>query len=178
MLVARKKVLVAPVPIKICKASQCNIEILQTYKKILLNVRHNGLHNFSTTKPLWRQSVQTFATSKWLDSCWSWGKYTVHAVFYHTTIEKWNQKQALTLTELSAAELIRIGSFAKKWSETIEPSWASLITECSRLFSRFHMLITPEEPPEARRGESSGRKVNLRKTTLASLRYRSGTTLQ
>jgi hypothetical protein len=52
MLVARKKVLVAPVPIKICKASQCNIEILQTYKKILLNVRHNGLHNFSTTKPL------------------------------------------------------------------------------------------------------------------------------
>lgn len=53
MLVARKKILVAPCPyIKICKASQANIEILQTYKKILLDVRHNGLHNFSTTEPL------------------------------------------------------------------------------------------------------------------------------
>ena len=35
MLVVRKKILVAPAPIKICKASQANIEILQTYKKIL-----------------------------------------------------------------------------------------------------------------------------------------------
>jgi hypothetical protein len=52
MLIARKKIHVAPAPIKICKASQANIEILQTYKKILLDVRHNGLHNFSTTEPL------------------------------------------------------------------------------------------------------------------------------
>lgn len=164
MLVARKKVLVALSLLKYVRQASVTLKYCKHTRKYysMWLVRHNGLHNFSTTKPLWRQSVQTFATSKWLDNCWSWGKYTVHAVFYHTAIEKWNQKQALTLTELSAAELIRIGSFAKKWSETIEPSWASLITECSRLFSRFHMLITPEEPPEARRGCPSGRKVNLR----------------
>jgi hypothetical protein len=73
------------------------------------------------------------------------------------------KQETLTLIELSAAVLIRIGSLAKKWSETIDPSWASLITECSRLFSRFHMLITPEEPPEARRGCPSAKKGNFGK---------------
>lgn len=54
--------------------------------------------------------------------------------------------------ELSVDELIKTGSLAKKWSETIELSWASLMTDWSLLFSRFHMLITPDEPPDARRG--------------------------
>lgn len=57
-----------------------------------------------------------------------------------------------TFTELSAEELIRTGSFAKKWSDTIELSCASRMTDWSFFFSRFHMHITPDEPPEARRG--------------------------
>jgi hypothetical protein len=58
----------------------------------------------------------------------------------------------LTLIELSADELISIGSLAKKCNEIIELAWASLTTDCSFLFSRFQMLITPEEPPEAKSG--------------------------
>ena len=58
----------------------------------------------------------------------------------------------LTLIELSADELISTGSLAKKCNEIIELSWASLTTDCSFLFSRFHMLITPDEPPDAKSG--------------------------
>lgn len=61
-------------------------------------------------------------------------------------------RELLTLIELSADALIRTGSFAKKWSEIIALSWASLITDCSLLFSRFHILMTPEVPPDANRG--------------------------
>lgn len=67
----------------------------------------------------------------------------------------------LTLIELSADELISTGSLAKKCSEVITLSWASLITDWSLFFSRFHMLITPDEPPEARRGcPSETSKIN------------------
>ena len=58
----------------------------------------------------------------------------------------------LTLIELSDDELNNTGSFTKKCSESTEPSCASFITDWSLLFSRFHMLMTPEEPPDARRG--------------------------
>lgn len=69
-----------------------------------------------------------------------------------------NYSVDLTLIELSADELISTGSLAKKWREIIEPSCASLMTDWSLLFSRFHMLTTPDELPEARRGcPSKGR---------------------
>lgn len=61
-------------------------------------------------------------------------------------------RELLTLIELSVDALIRTGSFAKKWSEIIELSWASLITDCNLLFSRFHILMTPDVPPDANRG--------------------------
>jgi len=68
----------------------------------------------------------------------------------------------LTLMELSADEHISTGSLAKKCNEIIELSWASLTTDCSFLFSRFQMLITPEEPPEAKSGcpsKRTGKKI-------------------
>lgn len=81
-------------------------------------------------------------------------------------IEDDKDRSVHTFIELSAAELMRTGSLAKKWRDAIEASWASLITDWSFLFLRFHMFITPDEHPEAKKGWPSDWQITEMKNVF------------
>ena len=53
---------------------------------------------------------------------------------------------------MSAPAVSNTGSFWRKCIAHIVESWASFITACNFCFSKFHILITPDDPPAARIG--------------------------